>query len=249
MFTVPPTQIQAPPPVALPSVAPAPLMAPPQNGQDPNLANALSKMGGSGSGSGSDSSSLGGAGKSSLGGNQSQADKAQAAAEDANTKANDANHTEPYQNTAAGGFQEDPARYDDAGNLLPAGQYKPGSAGSGDTHGANAESYPGSPGAGDNVDGQGSAMTPPVQDAGLLGPSGDPGNENNGLGDGIGGIIDNVVAGGYGNADSGYGAGYGDGSGGAGFGGDNSGGDNSGGDNSGGDTYGGADNTGDGSGD
>ena len=243
MFTVPPTQIQAPPPVALPSVAPAPLMAPPQNGQDPNLANALSKMGGSGSGSGSDSSSLGGAGKSSLGGNQSQADKAQAAAEDANTKANDANHTEPYQNTAAGGFQEDPARYDDAGNLLPAGQYKPGSAGSGDTHGANAESYPGSPGAGDNVDGQGSAMTPPVQDAGLLGPSGDPGQENNGLGDGIGGIIDNVVAGGYGN-DTGYGD--------LGPSGDPGSGDYSGGGSSGGDsgnTYGGADNTGDGSGD
>src|ERR1035441_7390724 len=123
MFTVPPTQIQAPPPVALPSVAPAPLMAPPQNGQDPNLANALSKMGGSGSGSGSDSSSLGGAGKSSLGGNQSQADKDQAAVDkaqntqwDNQSKAADKESAQSYKDT-------DLNRYDATGNLLPEDAY------------------------------------------------------------------------------------------------------------------------------
>jgi hypothetical protein len=214
-------------------------MAPPQNGQDPNLANALAKAGGS-SGSGSSdsaSSSLGGAGKGSLSGggadkDQAAVDKAQNTQWDNQSKAADKESAQSYKDT-------DPNRYDATGNLLPEDAYSANTSRT--AAGAQGEIDPKDTGFSTQQDGQGSAVTPPVQDAGLLGPSGDPGNENNGLGDGIGGIIDNVVAGGYGNA-----GGYNN------SGGDSSSSDYSSGDNSGGDsgnTYGGADNTGDGSGD
>ena len=196
-------------------------------------------MGGSGSGSGSDSSSLGGAGKSSLGGNQSQADKDQAAVDKAQNTQWD-NQSKAADKESAQSYKDpDPNRYDATGNLLSEDAYSANTSRT--AAGAQGEIDPKDTGFSTQQDGQGSAVTPPVQDAGLLGPSGDPGNENNGLGDGIGGIIDNVVAGGYGNA-----GGYNN------SGGDSSSSDYSSGDNSGGDsgnTYGGADNTGDGSGD